>query len=49
MWAAMWMETLVSRKPKTRESYESIVHRLGRAPGYETGPARMDDRERLES
>ena len=27
VWAAMWMETLASRKPKTRESYESIVHR----------------------
>ena len=27
MWAAMWLETLGSRKPKTRESYESIVHR----------------------
>ena len=27
VWAAMWMETLESRKPKTRESYESIVHR----------------------
>ena len=27
MWAAMWVETLASRKPKTRESYESIVHR----------------------
>jgi len=26
VWAAMWMETLASRKPKTRESYESIVH-----------------------
>ena len=26
MWAAMWMETLASRKPKTRESYESIGH-----------------------
>ncbi len=27
VWAEMWMETLGSRKPKTRESYESIVHR----------------------
>jgi integrase len=26
-WAAKWMATLGSRKPKTRESYESIVHR----------------------
>src|SRR4051812_31793582 len=26
-WAARWLETLGSRKPKTRESYESIVHR----------------------
>jgi hypothetical protein len=25
VWAAMWMETLASRKPETRESYESIV------------------------
>src|SRR4051794_18400181 len=24
-WAAKWLETLGSRKPKTRESYESIV------------------------
>ena len=27
MWAAKWMEALGSRKPKTRENYESIVHR----------------------
>jgi hypothetical protein len=27
VWADMWLETLGSRKPKTRESYESIVHR----------------------
>ena len=27
VWAELWMETLGSRKPKTRESYESIVHR----------------------
>jgi integrase len=27
VWAEMWMETLGSRKPKTRESYESIVRR----------------------
>src|SRR5262245_6334959 len=27
VWAAMWTETLASRKPKTRESYESILHR----------------------
>jgi integrase len=26
-WAGKWLETLESRKPKTRESYESIVHR----------------------
>jgi integrase len=26
-WAAKWLETLGSRKPKTRESYESIVNR----------------------
>jgi integrase len=25
-WADMWIDTLISRKPKTRESYESIVH-----------------------
>jgi integrase len=25
-WAAKWMATLATRKPKTRESYESIVH-----------------------
>ena len=25
--ATTWMETLASRKPRTRESYESIVHR----------------------
>ncbi len=27
VWAAKWLETLGNRKPKTRESYESIVHR----------------------
>jgi hypothetical protein len=27
VWAAKWVETLASRKPKTRESYESILHR----------------------
>ena len=25
LWADMWLETLGNRKPKTRESYESIV------------------------
>lgn len=25
IWAEMWLDTLISRKPKTRESYESIV------------------------
>lgn len=27
LWADMWLETLGNRKPKTRESYESIVRR----------------------
>ena len=27
VWAAKWVETLGSRKPKTRETYESIVRR----------------------
>jgi integrase len=27
VWAAKWLDTLGSRKPKTRESYESIVRR----------------------
>ena len=36
-WADKWLETIVDRKPKTRESYESIVHRhlrprFGEAP-----------------
>lgn len=26
-WADKWLETIVDRKPKTRESYESIVHK----------------------
>jgi hypothetical protein len=26
-WATKWMATLGTRKPKTRESYESILHR----------------------
>jgi integrase len=37
VWATKWLETLGSRKPKTRESYESIVRRhllprFGRVP-----------------
>ena len=27
VWASTWLETLGTRKPKTRESYESILHR----------------------
>ncbi len=26
-WAQRWMDTLGNRKPKTRETHESIVHR----------------------
>jgi hypothetical protein len=36
-WADMWLATIANRKPKTRESYEAIVHkhlrpRFGKAP-----------------
>jgi integrase len=36
-WAATWLDTLITRKPKTRESYESIV-RCHLLPRFENTP-----------